>query len=528
MATPNYNIAPGESITDLDYKRKLAYKLLMEGGSGEPVQHWTQGANRLVSALMGGMDLDRLQKGDEKEKAQYRELVGKLLGGDTEQPTPASPAFTSTPIKPSGPSAFDPGDIEMQAGLKTPVQYQPDVLSAAKTNNINPMLLANVLKQESGFNPNAVGPVTRSGEQARGIAQFMPGTAKEMGVDPMNPASAIPGAAAYLAQNQQRFGSEPLAAAAYNYGPGNVQKVGGDIAKMPAETRNYVANVAPGPSGQPQLPPGATPAQQPAPPQNRAAMIAALMGNRYGAPLGQQIAGAMITNQLTPKNPTFGVIGEDEYGKKTYGWIDPTKRSATPARQPTQPQARPAPGQSPDSQVRPTPPGADPKAWREAETKRIQATAAAQPQKTATANIVVDTIDRIEKRIAGSSWPTSGAVGSWLAKIPGSAAHDVSQLLETVKANAAFDKLQAMRAVSPTGGALGAVSDRENSLLQAAIGALAQSQSEGQFKENLAIVKKVYQEVIHGPASGATPPVAAATPADGWQEIDGVRIRKKQ
>jgi hypothetical protein len=126
-----------------------------------------------------------------------------------------------------------------------------------------------------------------------------------------------------------------------------------------------------------------------------------------------------------------------------------------------------------------------------------------QAQREQSADIVVQDIDRALD-ITKKSWtPVTGGIGGQvLSNIGGTNAHNVSQLLNTVKANATFDKLQAMRAASPTGGALGAVSDQENKLLGAAIGSLEQSQSEEQFVQNLKRVKKIYNEIIHGP--GAT------------------------
>ena len=75
-------------------------------------------------------------------------------------------------------------------------------------------------------------------------------------------------------------------------------------------------------------------------------------------------------------------------------------------------------------------------------------------------------------------------------------------LLDTVEANIGFDKLQQMRAASPTGGALGQVSERENKLLQATYGSLSQSQSEEQFKRNLRRLRETYLDTIHGEGQG--------------------------
>jgi hypothetical protein len=83
-----------------------------------------------------------------------------------------------------------------------------------------------------------------------------------------------------------------------------------------------------------------------------------------------------------------------------------------------------------------------------------------------------------------TSW-TTGFIGSQLSKIPGTPAYDLSQTLDTLLASAGFDTLQEMRVNSPTGGALGSVTERELALLQATWGSLQQSQSKEQFEANL-------------------------------------------
>jgi len=108
---------------------------------------------------------------------------------------------------------------------------------AADRFGISSRLLRAVAKAESNFNPNAV---SRAG--AMGVMQLMPGTAKNLGVtDPYDARQNIMGGAKYLKENLDKFGDVRLALAAYNAGPGSVQKYGG----VPpySETQNYVKKI---------------------------------------------------------------------------------------------------------------------------------------------------------------------------------------------------------------------------------------------------------------------------------------------
>jgi soluble lytic murein transglycosylase-like protein len=118
-----------------------------------------------------------------------------------------------------------------------PAAYRGPVATAAVRHGLPPLLLAALLRSESGFDPRAVSPAG-----ARGIAQFMPATARGIGLrDPFDPAQAIPAAARLLSGHVRAFGSVPLALAAYNAGPGAVRRHGG-IPPYP-ETQAYVARV---------------------------------------------------------------------------------------------------------------------------------------------------------------------------------------------------------------------------------------------------------------------------------------------
>ena len=113
--------------------------------------------------------------------------------------------------------------------------------SAARESNLPLEFFARVIWQESRFRSDAIGPMTRRGQRAQGIAQFMPGTASERGLlDPFNPVQALPKSAEFLAELREQFGNLGLAAAAYNAGPRRVQEWLAGSGGMPQETRNYV------------------------------------------------------------------------------------------------------------------------------------------------------------------------------------------------------------------------------------------------------------------------------------------------
>jgi hypothetical protein len=116
------------------------------------------------------------------------------------------------------------------------VPFAAQFTAAARRHGLPPALLAAVAKVESNYNPNAVSPAG-----ARGLMQFMPATARDYGINPMNPTQAIEGAARKLAADLKTFGSVSLALAAYNAGAGAVRQHGG----IPpyAETQAYVPKV---------------------------------------------------------------------------------------------------------------------------------------------------------------------------------------------------------------------------------------------------------------------------------------------
>jgi soluble lytic murein transglycosylase-like protein len=118
-----------------------------------------------------------------------------------------------------------------------PARYAPLLARAAQRWQVSAQLLAAQIYAESNFNPFAVSPAG-----AQGIAQFMPGTAAGLGLrDPFDAPSAIDAQAHLMHDLLSRFGSVPLALAAYNAGPGAVAACG--CVPPYAETQAYVAKI---------------------------------------------------------------------------------------------------------------------------------------------------------------------------------------------------------------------------------------------------------------------------------------------
>ena len=148
-------------------------------------------------------------------------------------------------LRPTGRQVVNVTTIELSPTISTKAYsgrrsaYMPHAQAVARKHGIPEALFLRLVNQESGWNPNA-----RSHKGAMGLAQLMPGTAAKLGVNPGDPVQNLEGGARYLKMMYNQFGDWRLALAAYNAGPGAVQKYGG----IPPyrETRNYVRIIAGG------------------------------------------------------------------------------------------------------------------------------------------------------------------------------------------------------------------------------------------------------------------------------------------
>jgi len=438
-----------------DYRRKMAYKLMMEGTDASPVQHWAQGLARLGQGALGGYEM---YQADERDKASEREAAqayAALLGGG--------------------------GQSAPQAASEPPAMPTPS----------RPV-------------PQPPGPMVSADPQA--MAGPRPG-------GPVQPTAKVWGDA------------EAEAAGLYEPQPKNVRMASALAApEIPAQ--------APMPAAQPQMAQALAP-QQPAQADPRKAKIIQLLsGNRAEQKMGRALADQMIAQQFKPQDYDIHhradgtIVAVDKKDPRNVKTIAGDSQGIVNF------EANKA--------------GAVEKAKREGEVefsaskagavKRAEmeaAKAVAKPeqdkQNLKVADIVTQDIDRAIKTIDTSNLPTTGATGSGLSYLGGTAAHDVSKLLDTVKSNAGFQELSKMRQASPTGAALGSVTERELALLQATIGNLEQSQSADQLKDNLRRAKNTYADIIHGEGKG--PPREKLTfqqeKQSGPVTIDGYKIRAR-
>jgi hypothetical protein len=440
----------------IDYRRRLAMKLLEQGTSTEPIQHWAQGLGRMGQAALGGYQMYQADQRDKQTEAgNNAALIAALQGGGMPSASPSQPA-------PQQPTA----------------QPMPPVSSVTPSAGAVPAAL-------SGARPGG----------------------------PVMPSNKV-------------WGDKEAEAAGLYEKPGPQIASNGPVALPP-----------------PAAPPTAAPASPAVPtptePQMadaKARLVQMLQSdNPQMRKLGQNMAQTLIAKQLAGKeDPQY------EYKERPDGSL-----IAVDKKNPANFRVVPAPGGGQDAiNFEAGKAGAVERAKREGsveyeaskagaveKAKALATREVAKPeqdkQNRKVADIVTQDIDRALTTIDSGLLPTTGATGNVVSNVGGTAAHDLSKLLDTVKSNAGFQELSKMRQASPTGAALGSVTERELALLQSTIGNLDQSQSEAQLKDNLRRVKNTYLDIIHGEGKGPAREKMTFQEKAGPVKIDGYTIKAR-
>jgi hypothetical protein len=521
-------------------RRQSGMAMMQQGTDASPIASPWQGVSRLAQALLGGYEA---RKGDEEIKGsgeKRRKMLADIMSGTdappvapqapAAAPVPGMPGATQTPLAAPPGGAVPPSGSPDLMGLVAPIAQKYGV----------PLDLAlGLFKQESSGNPNAVG----DGGQSVGLGQIQAATARDpgYGVAPMDPnqrtdpTANVDFALRYLVNKGRHFGATDLSNPDHRAIALRAYNGGGDP--------NYVANV------QRQMPAGqggmATPVAAqgqgaPQPPQQQAGGMGAVQFHMdraqrlQAAGFQQEAQMEMQRAQLAQREALARQPQETEAHRLAVqaGLQPGTPEYQNAMRGILEGKAR---GQTtnitmpPQTQTGPIPPGfqlvqrdgglrmeAIPGGPADRQIAKEGGAAGAKKEgEIRTSNIVLEDIDRITKLMETSILPTTGLGAGTAAMIPGTGASDVNKLLEGIKANIGFDTLNKMRAESPTGAALGAVTERELQFLQAVRGSLDQVQSEDQFKRTLARLREGFAEVIHGPKWREVVSGGETTPAAG-------------
>lgn len=145
--------------------------------------------------------------------------------------------------------------------------------------------------------------------------------------------------------------------------------------------------------------------------------------------------------------------------------------------------------------------GSDPDLERQQQAQKAEMR---KEQEQETANLMTQDIARAKTLVQESPYLTAGFFGNLMKDWAGTPAADLKALSETIGANIGFDYLNQMRQSSPTGGALGNVTERELALLKATAGNIEQSQSPAQLLQNLNRLENQFNEVVHGKNKSAS------------------------
>lgn len=197
-----------------------------------------------LQMMRGALSLEQA----EGERSPWTDVLASLTGltmsqvpaGSGRQNLDSTPAAIKPPLAAASPATPEqaPTQAAIPGPLRVPQAVESIVDRASRRYGVDPALIKAVIKAESSFNQHAVSPVG-----AQGLMQLMPGTASDLGVkNPLDAEENVMGGTKYLKGLLKKYdGHLDKALAAYNWGPGNVDRRG--IETLPRETRDYLVKV---------------------------------------------------------------------------------------------------------------------------------------------------------------------------------------------------------------------------------------------------------------------------------------------
>ena len=200
----------------------------------------------IIAFADGGMSEEDYEDYEDKiRKAKRESVFNEMMAGIKSIPSRASDMISGLPQSYEATKAAQTQQAEPQSRGSHP--YEAQVIQEAKRQGVDPNLALHVLYKETGNLKNPESARSKSG--AIGVMQLMPGTAKELGVDPTDPNQNIAGGISYLKKMYSKYQDPALTAAAYNAGPGRLDKAlraENGVNSLPRETRNYMIGLAEG------------------------------------------------------------------------------------------------------------------------------------------------------------------------------------------------------------------------------------------------------------------------------------------
>lgn len=193
----------------------------------------------IVAFAEGGMYDDEDDTDEDRQEAERMSAMEDAMDEYQKAMATATPYTTEK----EGKDSYQAVRVSPKGG-----EFEALAMEKNKAHGVDEHLLKHVMHKETGGLKDRAHAVSSAG--AQGVMQLMPATAKSLGVkDAFDPEQNIEGGIKFLAQLERKYKDPKLAAMAYNWGPGNVDKwlmAGADMSKLPKETRNYVQGLAQG------------------------------------------------------------------------------------------------------------------------------------------------------------------------------------------------------------------------------------------------------------------------------------------